>query len=161
MIFLVRDDFFSIDANVLVPPISCDGIMSKHLLGRFKRKYYGSYIEYLDLCSRKEVSVGKVIPIRAMPSDNNVIWIVGFPLSVNWRDKCTYEDIENGLLSLRSWAVRNNVRSIAMPIIGYGSGKLKFEKIKILIYKHLISIKDLDIYLCIPSHMRKYHFCHS
>ena len=105
MIYIVMDDVFSIDVNVLVIPVSCDGLMSKHLVNRFRNRYNSNYINYQRLCFNKEMEMGSIIATKATPNRkkyNNISWIIKFPISISWGGKCKYEDIEKRIKFIKT-----------------------------------------------------------
>ena len=61
--------------------------------------------------------------------------------------KPTYETMRGALEMMRKLALKNNVKKIAMPIIGCGLDKLKWNKVSEII-KNVFKDTDIEILVC-------------
>lgn len=61
--------------------------------------------------------------------------------------KPTYETMRGALEMMRKLALKNNVKKIAMPIIGCGLDKLKWNKVSEII-KDVFKNTDIEILVC-------------
>jgi len=62
--------------------------------------------------------------------------------------KPTYRTIKEAIGSMRDEAIRNNIFKIAMPIIGCGLDRLKWDKVKDIIQQEFADT-DIEILVCI------------
>ena len=137
MIKYVKGDIFNSQMETIVNPVNCVGVMGKGLALEYKRRYPALFLSYKSACARKLIIPGRVYVSRQR--DKKVLL---FPTKDHWKDPSKYEYIDSGL----SYFAKNykdlNIQSCAFPRIGCGLGGLDWEKVKVLIEKHL---GDLDI----------------
>lgn len=69
----------------------------------------------------------------------------------HWRYPSKLEWIKEGLKDLHNYIVRNNIKSIAVPPLGCGNGRLKWNEVRPLIIDSLGDISNLEIFLFEPS----------
>ena len=62
--------------------------------------------------------------------------------------KPTYKSIENALNKMKELAIKNNIKNIAMPMIGCGLDKLKWENVSYII-KKTFNNTDINIAVCV------------
>ena len=97
MLNFVKDiSIFDIDADVLVCPINCMGIMDKGLALEFKKRYPGMYEEYKWGCSIDAVTPGYYYDLNA-GKDKFALLI---PTRYGLEDKSRIEDIEESFRKL-------------------------------------------------------------
>ena len=137
MIRYVKGDIFNSQMETIVNPVNCVGVMGKGLALEYKRRYPTLFLSYKSACARK-----LIIPGRVYVSNQLDKKVMLFPTKDHWKDPSKYEYIDSGL----SYFAKNykdlNIQSYAFPRIGCGLGGLDWEKVKVLIEKHL---GDLDI----------------
>ena len=61
--------------------------------------------------------------------------------------KPTYSDLGYALVSMRETAIKRNIGKIAMPLIGCGLDRLKWDKVSVLIQK-VFEKTDIEILVC-------------
>jgi len=76
--------------------------------------------------------------------------IINFPTKKDWRTPSEYEYIEKGLDDLLRIINEYEIKSIALPPLGAGSGGLIWEKVKKIIEEKLKDL-DIDIYVYEPT----------
>lgn len=143
MIKTAAGDIFKSEAECIVNPVNCIGVMGKGLALKFKRKYNKMFIDYVMRCREDQVKTGQ--PYLYKAEDR---LILNFPTKQHWRDPSKLEYIEAGLKyfarNYRTW----EITSIAFPKIGCGCGGLDWEKdVKPLMYKYLGNLEDITVYL--------------
>lgn len=135
-------DIFVTNADILVNPVNCVGVMGAGLALQFKNRFPDNYRVYRNWCQSGDATIGKLCFYK---TNNNQI-IINFPTKDHWRYKSKYEYIEKGLITLQKYVNNIYVKSIAIPPLGCGLGGLEWDKVVKLIeqYPPLVDI----IYIC-------------
>lgn len=146
MIIHTSGDILQDDADALVNPVNCVGVMGKGLALQFKEAYPENFEEY-----EIEAKAGHIVPGRVHLT--NIMFypprfIVNFPTKRYWKEPSRYQDIDDGLSHLLDIIRMFNIESIAIPALGCGLGGLDWEDVKELIESRL---GDLD------TEVRLYH----
>lgn len=130
MIEYVHGDLLKADAQALVNPVNCVGVMGKGLALQFKQAYPGNDISYRAACERGELRPGTlhVYQLKAPMLDPR--YIVNFPTKHHWRDRSRLDDVERGLDALVEWLQESGVHSIAVPMLGCGLGGLAWADVR-------------------------------
>lgn len=125
---LVKLDIFQSQAEVIVNPVNTVGVMGKGLALQFKERYPENFEAYVNAC-RDGVNVGEMMCFVERGQK-----IVNFPTKQDWRNPSEMSYIEDGLDTLVTVIKRNQIKSIAMPLLGCGlgglDGKVVFELIE-------------------------------
>ncbi len=137
-------------AHTLINTVNCVGIMGKGIALEFKKKFPDMYKDYLSRCEKGEVKLGKpYLYKRAVPP-----WILNFPTKDHWRSISHFEDIIEGLKYLAENYRKWGITSLAVPPLGMGSGKLKWEHTAPIIYEFLNKL-DISIEFYAPFNTPK------
>lgn len=145
MISYLTGDLFEAPDDVLVNPVNCLGSMGSGLAKRFKEIYPDNFTLYQEVCERKALRPG-VLHIVTTEFIGFPKWIINFPTKRDWRDPSRLEDIADGLILLNSWASQTEVRSVALPRLGCGLGRLEWWDVRRLIETHLRYETDWHVY---------------
>ncbi len=140
----VRTEGSIFDANVeaLVNPVNCVGIMGNGLSKEFKKRYRKNFEEYKAACNLKEVKPGRMF-VSETGSLGNPRYIINFPTKRNWRDKKSrMEYIKKGLDALADEITDRDIRSIAIPALGCGLGRLEWSDVHERIEDKLKGLAD-------------------
>lgn len=132
----ISGDILKEDAEALVNPVNCVGVMGKGLALQFKLAFPVNLKEYAAACRRGEVEPGRMV-VHETGHATNPRYIINFPTKRHWRDKSRIEDIESGLRSLKREIEARGIRSVALPAIGCGLGGLRWADVRPLIEKNL------------------------
>jgi len=153
------DMFFSL-AQTLTVSVNTVGIMGKGVASRAKYQFPDVYVYYQDVCRSHKLKIGKPVLYKreasfdyeladepsTLENVNAETWFLLFPTKRHWRDDSRIEDIEAGL----QWIVENykkeGIRSLALPALGCGLGRLDWKDVGPLIRHYL---GDLDIPVCV------------
>lgn len=139
MISFKTGNLFTSDAEALVNPVNCVGVMGKGVAALMKKEFPFNFEVYREACKMNELEPGKLLSVW----DGNVKLgrrlIINFPTKLNWLNKSSYLYIEQGLLALPFTVSGNNIKSVAMPMLGCGEGGLNPEEVSIIMLKHLIA----------------------
>ncbi len=161
-ISLIGGDMFFSNMQTLTISVNIQGIMGKGLASRAKYQFPDVYVQYQDACRAKkitpiqsylykrEASLDQELADLTLPlnSQNAVKWFLLFATKRKWRENSRLEDIEGGLNWVKQNAVNNGIKSLAMPALGCGSGKLNWSDVGSLMCRdlHRIGI-NVAIYL--------------
>ncbi|MBH8599603.1 MULTISPECIES: macro domain-containing protein [unclassified Thermoactinomyces] len=147
MIRYVKGNILESDAEALVNPVNCVGVMGKGLALQFKKSYPSNFNQYVQACKAGKLKPGIVYPVFEQEK-----WILNFPTKRHWRQKSKLEYIEQGLQDLIRIIETKDIQSVAVSALGCGLGGLNWDEVKKLIEQYLGSL-DIDIYVYEPSFM--------
>lgn len=140
-----KQDLFKVDESFsLVHCISFDCVMGAGIAVTFVKmfpKLKPSLILYLNACGLNYSPM--VIGYRV----NQQRAIYNLITKHNYFDKPTYTSFQTALDDLKKTIVMNNTKKIAMPKIGCGKDKLKWEKVEQMI-KDTFGDLDIEILVC-------------
>lgn len=128
MIKYCSGDLLSSEADAIVNPVNCKGVMGKGLALQFKKKYPINFRVYRDACAS-----GYLRPGRMLTAKEDGKFIINFPTKDDWRQKSKLTYIEEGLVSLLDEIEKHNIKSIAIPPLGCGNGGLEWQTVRKLI----------------------------
>lgn len=111
------------NAEALVNTVNCVGVMGKGLALQFKKTFPDNFKAYEAACRQKQVRPGRMF-VYETGDMFTPKYIVNFPTKRHWRDKSRYEDIESGFQALVQEIRERQIRSIAVPPLGFGLGGL-------------------------------------
>lgn len=129
MIMLMEGNILDSDADALVNPVNCDGIMGRGLALGFKKKYPDNFEAYRTACNAFEVYPGRVF-VFELNTLTNPQYIINFPTKINWWKPSQMEWIEEGLIDLARVIQTLGIQSVAIPALGCGLGGLKWPAVK-------------------------------
>lgn len=148
MIEIVRGDLFKADVEALVNPVNCDGVMGKGIALLFKKAYPENFVAYRAACKQKQVQPGKMFVFE---NACNPRFIINFPTKLHWRGKSRMEYIESGLQDLLQVISGNRIRSIAIPALGCGYGRLEWKAVFPKIEAALREVPDVTALVYPPQ----------
>jgi len=152
MITFTRGNIIKADAEALVNTVNCVGVMGKGIALQFKKKFPKAYFEdYQKACRKGELKPGK-LHIWATNFLGNPKYIINFPTKTHWKAKSKYEYIELGLKALKQEVKRLKIRSIAIPPLGSGLGGLQWGRVKAMIEKAFIDMKEITVLIYEPGY---------
>ena len=89
-------DILQADAEALVNPVNCVGIMGRGLALQFKQAFPENFKAYEAACARDEVKPGRMFVFETGFLVNPK-YVINFATKRHWRDKSRIEDIEDEL----------------------------------------------------------------
>jgi O-acetyl-ADP-ribose deacetylase (regulator of RNase III) len=150
MISFEKNNILNIKAEALVNSVNLAGVMGKGIALAFRETFPENYKLYRKACEVKEIDIGKIFVTETgqfFPK-----YIINFPTKKHWRLPSKYEWIDAGLRSLKEWLRENEIKSIAIPPLGSGNGKLDWTRIKVMILDALKEFENkLEIVVLEPS----------
>jgi len=146
MIILETGDIFdNVEADTLVNPVNCVGVMGKGLALLFKQRFPAMFADYTVRCSQRQVQLGQPYVWRGDLGPA----VLNFPTKHHWRDKTPRWAIEHGLQWLADHYVKEDIRRVAMPMVGCGEGGLTIDEVA---YRmgYFLNRLDLMVYVHAP-----------
>src|SRR6266404_8625637 len=123
-----------LDANVeaLVNTVSTVGVMGRGIALQFKQAFPENFRAYEAACKLGEVRLGRMFVFErdTLLTLQNPRFIINFPTKRHWRGKSRMQDIEAGLRDLVRVIKEERIRSIALPPLGCGNGKLPWRDVR-------------------------------
>lgn len=138
------------NVEAIVNTVNLVGVMGKGIALAFKEKYPENNTIYKKKCNTNEIDIGKSF-VYEVPNSQLTKYIINLPTKKHWRNPSQMEYIEKGLDNLIEILQRYHIKSIAMPALGCGNGKLDWDEVKPLIIKKLEFMEDVKIIIFEPA----------
>ena len=139
------------DAEALVNTVNTVGVMGKGIALAFKKTFPIVFEEYEKSIVNKSIEIGKVQLVKTgtiKPS-----YVINFPTKQHWRQPSKMEYIQKGMAALVETIKLNQIKSIAIPPLGCGNGKLNWSEVKPLMIQYLQEISnDMEITIFEPGY---------
>ncbi len=150
MIHFTRGNLFDANVEALVNTVNTVGVMGKGIALMFKQRYPNSAQAYTSACKGGHLEVGQVL---LTPSGELVgpRWIIHFPTKKHWRHPSDLAWIQDGLDDLRQVVSLQGIRSIAIPPLGCGNGKLDWSVVRPEIESRLGNLEGVDVIVFEPT----------
>ena len=147
MLTFMKGDILESNAEALVNPVNTQGVMGKGLAFQFKNRFPNNHKLYLEKCSNNSFDIGtELVWIK----ENNK-FVINFPTKRNWRENSKPEYIDKGLEQLKLLIEKLNIKSIAIPPIGAGNGKLDWDIVLKKLENFEKNLKDVNVIVYTPS----------
>lgn len=146
MLIFTSGNIFEAQTDAYVNPVNCMGVMGKGLALKFKERFPQNYTAYKFDCQRKSVRVGEM-HICFIHKHGYPKYIINFPTKIHWKDSSQLSYINAGLHSLLRCIEELNLKSIAIPKLGCGLGKLDWVLVKKEIQRILGNVPNVNIYI--------------
>jgi O-acetyl-ADP-ribose deacetylase (regulator of RNase III) len=138
-------NIFSSQADALVNPVNCIGVMGAGLALQFKKAFPQSYEAYRKFCLERKLKIGGIFVFQTpflIPK-----YIIHLPTKYHWRDKSNLKIIRLALFALNDLIPSLEIKSTAIPKLGCGLGGLKWEQVKPLMEEILAKVNgEIMIY---------------
>lgn len=163
-LFLVKGDMFFSRLQTLTISVNCIGVMGKGLASRTKYQFPDVYVEYQKTCRNKKLQMGKPYLYKreksldyqladdpgTLTNGNGETWFLLFATKYHWREMSDAGSIEKGLQWLQDNYQKEGIKSLAIPALGCGLGRLKWEDMGPILCKYLASL-DIKVWLYLPA----------
>lgn len=138
-------NIFDSEAEALVNPVNCVGVMGKGLALQFKQRFPSNYEAYKYECSQNNLKIGLLFCY-----EENSKLIINFPTKTHWKQKSELQYIDKGLIALQDLLTKIPINSIAIPPLGCGLGGLNWTEVKPLIFKHMVPLTGISVHIYQP-----------
>lgn len=145
MIKEVSGNLLDADVEALVNTVNTVGVMGRGVALQFKQAFPDNFRAYEAACRRGEVKLGRMFVFRrdTLRTLKNPRFIINFATKRDWRGKSHMKDIDAGLLDLIRVVKEEGIRSIAIPPLGCGNGKLPWKDVRQRIMDALGSLPEV------------------
>lgn len=144
MIRYIQGDILEARSEALVNTVNCVGVMGRGIALQFKNAFPNNFKEYAAACERGEVQPGRMF-VHETGKLGSPRYIINFPTKIHWREKSRLEHIEAGLEALVDEIRARDIRSIAIPPLGSGLGRLDWTEVRPLIDRALAELPDVEV----------------
>lgn len=161
-IVLVDGDMFFSTLQTLTVSVNVVGVMGKGLASRTKYQFPDVYVVYQDACRSRKLQMGKPYLYKreafvdqeladepgTLPNINANKWFLLFPTKKHWRDASNLQAIREGLQWITKNYVSEGIKSLALPALGCGLGRLDWKDVGPVMCQELASLSiQVAIYL--------------
>jgi len=149
MIEFIKGNLLEAKAEALVNTVNTVGVMGKGIALQFREAFPKNYKAYQKACKQGRVQIGKMFVY-----DNGQFiqprYIINFPTKSHWREKSKLEDVQAGLVDLERVIRQYEIKSIAVPPLGCGSGGLDWRIVRSMIVNALSQFENVRILIYEP-----------
>ena len=142
-------DLFDAQVEAIVIPVNCTGEVSPGVAKEVRRRYHRAFKEYRQACEDMRVRIGQVYAVPVQ-QDAYLNWILYFPTRYAPHETSQLEYIEEGIDSLARTLSVFDIRSVAIPALGCGTGQLDWSDIQPRLIDGLEHLDETQIFLYAP-----------
>lgn len=128
MLEFKQGDILKDEAEALVNTINTAGVMGKGIALAFKKAYPLNYEAYRKAHDEGRLQTGKMFFFQTGTMFPK--YIINFPTKKHWRHPSRLEYISEGLKDLVRLINEHQIKSIAIPPLGCGNGKLDWKVVR-------------------------------
>ncbi len=159
-----KGDMFFSRLHTLTVSVNIVGVMGKGLASRSKYQFSDVYVVYQDLCRKKILRMGKPYLYKretsldfqladeptTLKNGNAETWFLLFPTKRHWRENSSFEAIKQGMQWLSENYKSDGIKSLAIPALGCGLGRLNWKDVGPMLCKYLATF-DIPVQLYLPA----------
>src|SRR5205823_1990428 len=105
---------------------------------------------YEAAVKRKEVRIGRMF-ITENHAFDGPRFVINFPTKKHWRHPSKLEWIVEGLEDLRRVVEKKGIRSLALPPLGCGNGRLEWSDVRSEIERVFRDLRDVEVWVFEPT----------
>lgn len=150
MIEYTQGNLLEADVEAVVNTVNTVGVMGKGIALMFKERFPANFKAYQAACKVGGVEVGQLF-VTSVDELAGPRWIINFPTKQHWRNPTQIEWVKEGLTALRTFMVKHDVRSIALPPLGCGNGGLNWPDVRSLIEASLGDLPGTRVIVYEPT----------
>jgi len=151
MINLIRKgNILDADTEALVNTVNTYGVMGAGIALQFKKAFPKNFKLYEQASKQHKIKTGTLF-VTETGSLTNPKYIINFPTKKHWRNPSKLIWIKDGLVELRKFIIKKDIKSIAIPPLGCGNGKLNWAEVKPLIIESLMGLDNVEALIFEPS----------
>lgn len=160
---LADGDMFFSTMQTLTISVNTVGIMGKGLASRAKYQFPDVYVTYQDACRGKLLRMGKPFLYKreafidadladeaeSLTNINANKWFLLFATKKHWRDMSDLSAIQEGLRWLADNYKEHGIKSLAIPALGCGLGRLEWNEVGPVMCRELADL-DIQVVIYLP-----------
>jgi len=161
------EDIFDMGADVIVNPVNCQvhklyerqaknperfETAQKGLAAAFETRYPGSQDPLRRVCASGAMKPGMVQMVGVMRATGEKaekgkadLMVAHVATKDHWQDPSKLEWVDRGLEKLASAVEARGVKSVAIPALGAGFGKLSWDDVRPLVEKHFRPLSEKGV----------------
>lgn len=161
---LAKGDLFFSHMQTLTISVNTVGVMGKGLASRARYQFPRVYVYYEDLCRSGKLIMGKPQlykrerPLeheladepQTLSNENLEKWFLLFPTKTHWKERADIKGIEEGLKWLALNYKKEGIKSLAIPALGCGLGRLEWHEVGPLMCRYLKTF-DIQVAIYLPA----------
>ena len=140
MIEYATGDILDTRCDYVVCPVNMVGVMGAGLAAQMERSIPGLAHAYTEAIKTGSLQLGRTYAIERFK-------VVLFATKDHWKYPSRLEYISAGMNHLTRWIQSSGVRSIAIPALGCGLGRLTLAQVEPVIQAALVSLPDVRVEL--------------
>lgn len=164
MFSVVNKSLFDMDTKALTNTINCVGIMGAGIALEFKKRFPAMFFSYKEMCKQHQISPGDCYTYF---DEQKNVYVLNLAVKNDWKHWGTLEWLEHSLKSLKLSILENEIKSVALPLLGGQNGRRgpygkipnmtippEKDELKQLIKNRLEPFAEkfgVDVVLCIPE----------
>ncbi|AUB81210.1 macro domain-containing protein [Candidatus Thiodictyon syntrophicum] len=150
MIHYTKGNLLDADVEAVVNTVNTVGVMGKGIALMFKERFPQNFSAYAAVCKDKKLAPGGIF-VTERTDLLGPRWVINFATKGHWRHPSKMEWIDTGLADLRRFIREHGVKSIAVPPLGAGNGKLDWSEVKPRIEAALGDLTEVDVIVYEPT----------
>ena len=143
-------DIFEVEAEALVNPVNCVGVMGRGLARQFRHRFPQCFQDYVRACRDGSLRPGSV-HVHPTQRKHPPLVVINLPTKDHWRDPSQLSYIIFGVAALADALERYQIKSVAIPPLGCGLGGLDWDDVRPVIEDGLASLANVEVTLIAPS----------
>ena len=152
--YISKGDIFESKCDAYVNPVNLFGVMGDGLAADFRVEFPENFKVYKSISDKGETAIGKLITHKVTKQeskDYDGLIIINFPTKSSWKWNSKLEYIDMGLKDLVRIVKEQNIKSIAIPGLGCGLGRLNWDDVKAIMEKYFEELQDVEIEIYEPK----------
>lgn len=139
-------DIFSAGCAAIANPVNCVGVMGAGLAKEVRRRFPEACEPYFEACSESILRPGGLVVGTAEFAGSVRLPRFVFHVATkrHWRQPSRLADVAYCLDALASTALAMQVKSVAVPALGCGLGRLNWEDVHALMRGYLGETKPVE-----------------
>jgi len=137
-------DLVKCEVDAIVNTVNTVGVMGTGLAAQVRVTFPEVFTAYAQACKQGTVVVGRMHVVERATRPR---YVINFPTKQHWRNPSKMEYIDSGLVDLVAQIQELGIRSIAVPPLGCGKGRLEWSDVKPRIVAALTPLRDVRVVL--------------
>jgi len=152
--YITKGDIFESNADAYVNPVTIFGDTGDGLASDFRAEFPENARVYKEASDKGETRFGEIVLHKVNKQENSKydgLTIMNLPTKSSWKWDSKLEYIDMGLKKVVELIKENNIKSIAVPGLGCGLGRLNWEDVKPIMEKHFSELEDIEVEIYEPK----------